>query len=125
MKKFSLSGVTQAAFVVMRHAPSLVEHLVPVFRQIEGLCEYLHEEYKKYSKLMIVYGGKSCEFIGFVASECGGVYPRFECQEYAEVVQPLIDEAINTLKLALLLGCAWAKDEAERLKIDVNALLTR
>jgi hypothetical protein len=81
----------------------------------EPLCAYLYSEYKKYNDLIIVKEGKSCELKEFIKLECTpGFVPSYECQPVAEITKPLAEKAAEILKIALGLGCEWAKKEAKK-----------
>ncbi|MEO0127640.1 MAG: hypothetical protein ABIL44_07820 [candidate division WOR-3 bacterium] len=84
----------------------------------KAICAYLYAEYKKYDVVIKKPGGKSCEFKEFIKLECTpGFVPSFECVEFVEITKPMAKKAAEILKMALSLGCDWAKEEAEKLGI--------
>ncbi|MEO0129282.1 MAG: hypothetical protein ABIL02_03500 [candidate division WOR-3 bacterium] len=88
----------------------------------KAICAYLYAEYKKYDGIVIAKpGGKSCEFKEMIKLECTpGFVPSFECVEFVEITKPMAEKAAEILKIALSLGCDWAKEEAEKLGIETK-----
>lgn len=119
--KRDFKGIVDGYVLVKKNAPVLTDSLLSGLKRVLGLCEYLQQEYKKYNNLVIVKEGKSCEFKKFVKLECTpGFVPSYECQPSVEIIKPAAEKAAEILKLALKLGCKWAKDEAKKLGIKIE-----